>query len=105
MGGFDLCFRLCLDIGIDRESNVIGLINRGRFRFLFGRGISIFQLQAVHPIQETIELALHSLVRTYLRGTGHDEVECAIETLLGGVCLAGLVVVLPRLILALRLCD
>src|ERR1700682_2537707 len=101
MRGFDLCFRLGLDIGIDRESDVIGLINRRRFRFWLRRRLSVFQLQAIHTIEDAVELALNSLVGTYFGGAPGDEVECAIKALLGGVRMASLIVVLPRLILAL----
>ena len=105
MCGFDLCFRLCLDSGIDRESDVVGLINRCRFRFLLRRGISIFQLQAIHTIEHTVEFALHPFVGTYFRGASCDEVECTIKALLGCVQMASLIVVLTRLILTLDLRD
>ena len=62
MCGFDLCFRLCFDVGIDRESDVIGLINWSRFRFWLRRRLSVFQFQSIHPIQNTVQLALYSLI-------------------------------------------
>src|SRR6476646_1671341 len=98
---FDLSFGLCFDVGINRKGDVIGLINRRGLRFWLGRGLSIFQFQSVYPIQDSVQLALHSLIRANFWGTAADKIKSSVETLFGCVQMASLIVILSGVIFPL----
>ena len=106
LGGLDLGFGLGLDVGIDREGNVVGFVDGRRLGTLLAEAVALLQrdqLQFVNRLDDLVEFLLQPLVVADIEVAGDQQVEGLVEVLSGGFQVAGIVVGLPGRLLLLGL--
>ena len=104
----DLGFCLSLDIRIYRECNLVGLVNRSRFRFLLAEAVAFLQghqFQAVYAIQQLLKLAFQPLIGFHFYWSRQEQIEGCVEVLLGRFQVPALIICLASRVLLLDLRD
>ncbi len=87
-----LGFRLGPHCRVDREGNLIGLVDGGGFAALPGEAVAFLESQHLQPadtFHHFVELAIQALVGVDGDGTAQKEIKGAIEVFLGRFQMAG----------------
>ena len=108
MGVLHLRFGLGADAGIDREGDLVGFVDGRGLGFLLGEAVARLEghhLEVVDALDQLVEFLLQAVVAAHVVPGLQQQVEGAVEIILGGIEVAGVVVGQARLVFLLDLGD
>ena len=108
LGSLDFGCGLGLDVGIDREGDVVGFVDRRWLRARLGKSVALLQrgqFKLMYGLDELVEFTFQPFVIAQVEIAGQQYVERLIEVGLGRLQVASLVIRLPGCVFLLRLGD